>query len=169
MKIRSVTFNNRKRSFEVTVGSDTLPFPYVKADPAPAPGDPVAQIRVDDELAREAFVFTVASGRETTVHVEQVLEYNQDPAYLRDLLLYKLTLEAQRTVIASALSKREIIRRLRTSPAQLYRLLDQTNYRKSVDHVLHLLHVLECDVDVIVRDKPRTATGAAGATRTRVR
>ena len=166
MKIRTVTFNNRKRSFVVTTGSKTLPFPYVKADPAPDSHDAVAHVRVDDELAREAFVFTVSSGEETTVHIEQVLEYNQDPTCLRDLLLYKLTLEAQRRVIATALSKREIIRRLGTSPAQLYRLLDQTNYRKSVDHVLHLLHVLECDVDVIVRDKPRTATAEI---RTRVR
>ena len=91
------------------------------------------------------------------MHIEQVLEYNKDPAYLRDLLLYKLTLAAQRRVIATALSKREIIRRLGTSPAQLYRLLDQTNYRKSVDQVLHLLHVLDCDVDVIVRDQARKA------------
>ena len=166
MKIRAVAFNNRKKSFEVVTGSETLVFPYVKADPAPAPGDPVTQVRVDDELAREAFVFTVDSGRETTVHIEQVLEYNKDPAYLRDLLLYKLTLAAQRGVIATALSKREIIRRLGTSPAQLYRLLDQTNYRKSVDQVLHLLHVLDCDVDVIVRDQVHKA--AAGM-RARVR
>ena len=166
MKIHSVAFNNRKKTFEVTIDSETLPFPYVMADPAPAPGDPVARVRVDGELAQEAFVFTVNSGRETTVHVEQVLEYNQDPSYLRDLLLYKLTLEAQRRVTATALSKREITRRLGTSPAQLYRLLDQTNYRKSVDHVLHLLHVLECDVDLIVRDRTRTA---AEESRTRVR
>ena len=166
MKIRAVAFNNRKKSFEVVTGSEPLVFPYVKADPAPAPGDQVTQVRVDDELAREAFVFTVDSGHETTVHIEQVLEYNKDPAYLRDLLLYKLTLAAQRRVIATALSKREIIRRLGTSPAQLYRLLDQTNYRKSVDQVLHLLNVLECDVDVIVRDQPRKA---AADMRTRVR
>ena len=42
------------------------------------------------------------------------------------------------------------VRRLGTSAAQLYRLLDQTNYRKSVDQVLNLLHVLDCDVDLIV-------------------
>ena len=40
-----------------------------------------------------------------------------------------------------------------TSATQFYRLLDQTNYRKSVDQVLTLLHVLDCDVDVIVSDK----------------
>jgi len=93
------------------------------------------------------------SGREGTVHVEQVLEYNQDPDYLRDLLLYKLTIEAQKRLQASVLSKREVIRRLGTSASQFYRLLDQTNYRKSVDRLLSLLHVLDCDVDLVVRAK----------------
>ena len=54
---------------------------------------------------------------------------------------------------ASPLSKREIIRRLGTSPAQFYRLLDTTNYRKSVDKMLALLQVLGCEVEVIVREK----------------
>ena len=153
MKIRSVKVNNRKRQFEISTYSKRLPFPYAKAEPAPTADDPVIQAVVDKELAREGFVFTLQSGREGTVHVEQVLEYNQDPAYLRDLLLYKLTLEAQKRVEASPLSKREITRRLGTSAAQFYRLLDQTNYRKSVDQVLNLLHVLDCDVDLIVRAK----------------
>lgn len=54
---------------------------------------------------------------------------------------------------ATSLSKREIIRRLNTSAAQLYRLLDQTNYSKSVDQMLSLLQVLECEVDLVVRAK----------------
>ncbi len=87
------------------------------------------------------------------MHIDQVLEYNQDPRYLRDMLLYKLTVEAQKQVEASPLSKREIIRRLGTSATQFYRLLDQTNYRKSIDQILLLLHVLECDVDLVVRRK----------------
>jgi len=153
MKIRSVKFNNRKKSFEVATYSKRLSFPYAKAEPVPTTDDPVVEVAIDDELAREAFIFTLKSGRDGTVHVEQVLEYNQDPTYLRDLLLYSLTLEAQRRVQASDLSKREIIRRLGTSASQFYRLLDQTNYRKSVDQVVNLLYVLDCDVDVIVRAK----------------
>jgi hypothetical protein len=35
----------------------------------------------------------------------------------------------------------------------LCRLLDQTNYRKSVDQLLALLQALNCDVDLIVRTK----------------
>jgi hypothetical protein len=54
-------------------------------------------------------------------------------------------------VEASSLSKRELIRRLGTSAAQFYRLLDQRNYRKSIDQLLSLLHVLDCEVDLVVR------------------
>ena len=107
---------------------------------------------MDEELGREGFTYVLASGQEGTVHMEQVLESNQDPGHLRDLILYRLTLEAQRRVTASTLSRREIIRRLDTSATQFYRLLDQTNYRKSVDQLLSLLHVLDCDVDLVVRD-----------------
>ncbi len=153
MKIRSVRANNRKKAFEVKTYSKILSFPYAKAEPRPSASDPVTGVQVDKELGREGFVYALASGQEGTVHVEQVLEYNQDPGYLRELLLYKLTLEAQKRLEESGLSKREIVRRLGTSAAQLYRVLDQTNYRKSVDQVLNLLHVLDCDVDLIVRAK----------------
>ena len=153
MKIRSVTCNNRKKAFEVAASAKTLVFPYAKLDPKPTAEDPVARVFVDEELGREGFTYVLESGKEGTVHIEQVLEYNQDPGYLRDLLLYKLTIEAQKRVDASPLSKREIIRRLGTSAAQFYRLLDQTNYRKSVDQVLSLLHVLDCEVDLIIRAK----------------
>ena len=153
MKIRSVRANNRKKAFEVRTYSKSLSFPYAKAEPRPSASDPIAAVHVDKEVGREAFVYALVSGKEGTVHVEQVLEYNQDPGYLRELLLYKLTLEAQKRVEESGLSKREIVRRLGTSATQLYRVLDQTNYRKSVDQVLNLLHVLDCDVDLVVRTK----------------
>lgn len=151
MKIKSVSKNNRRHAFEVRTSHQAFFFPYAKADPRPTGADPVTAVLVDSELSREAFTYRLTSGREGSIHVEQVLEYNQDPSYMRDLLLYRLTLEAQHRLDASALSKREIIRRLGTSPAQFYRLLDPTNYRKSVDKVLFLLHVLDCDVDLVVR------------------
>jgi hypothetical protein len=153
MKIRSVKHNNHRKVFEIKLGKRTLVFPYAKTDPQPRMDDPVRQVFVDDEIGREGFTYVLNSGREGTVHIEQVLEYNQDPSYLRDLLLYRLTTEAQKRIEKSPLAKREIIRRLGTSPAQLYRLLDQTNYRKSVDQLVSLLQVLDCDVDLVVRGK----------------
>ena len=153
MKIRSVKANNRKKVFEVKTYAKAYSFPYSKADPPPAPDNPIIEVAVDTELGREAFVYTLGSGQEATVHIEQVLEYNQDPRFLRDLLLYRLTLVAQERIDKSELSKREIVRRLATSASQLYRLLDQTNYRKSVDQMLGLLHVLDCEVDLVVRTR----------------
>ena len=161
MKIRSVSFNNKKKAFAVRTSATTLSFPYAKLAPAPNAGDPVVQVAVDEELGREGFTYYLRSGEEGSVHIDQVLEYNQDPRYLRDLLLYQLTVEARARVEMSALSKREIIRRLGTSAAQFYRLLDQTNYRKSVDPLLSLLQVLDCDVEVRVRTKPSSQTRAA--------
>ncbi len=153
MKIRNVTFNNRKKGFEVCTSKTAFWFPYAKLEIRPTSVNPVVQTVVDAEIGREGFTYALASGREGTVHIDQVLEYNQDPEYLRDQLLYKLTLEAQKRVARSRLSRREIIRRLGTSAAQFYRLLDQTNYRKSIDQLLSLLRVLDCDVDLVVRAK----------------
>jgi hypothetical protein len=153
MKIRRVTANNRRKAFEVTAGKRRLFFPFARLETPPTAADPIAKVLVDPELAAEGFTYVLRSGHEGTVHLEDVLEYNQDPDYLRDLLLYRLTLEAQKALRATSLARREIIRRLGTSPAQLYRLLDQTNYRKSVDQLLRLLQVLDYDVELVVRAK----------------
>lgn len=153
MKIRAVRLNNHKRAFEVGTWRQALLFPYVKADPCPTAADPVVDVWLDEELGREGFTYALASGGQGSVHIEQVLEYNQDPGYLRDLLLYRLTLAAQQRVEQSTLSRREIIRRLGTSPAQFYRLLDPANTRKTVDKMLSLFQVLDCEVDLVVRTR----------------
>ena len=150
MKIRSVQANNRKKAFEVKAGTKTWWYPYARLDAGPTAGDPIVAVEIDQELGREAVTYTLKSGAEGSVHVDQVLDYNKDPGYLRDMLLYELTLEAQRRVSASPLRTRELIRRLGTSASQYYRLLDQTCTRKSVDQLLRLLCVLECDVELSV-------------------
>jgi hypothetical protein len=53
---------------------------------------------------------------------------------------------------------REIARRLGTSRAQLYRLLDPTNTRKSLRQLLALLHVLGCAVEVRIKARARRRT-----------
>ncbi len=151
MKIKKVVPNNRKRSFEVLTYSKSYFFPYAKAEVLPTRENPVAKIFVDKELDNEAFTYVLKSGEEGTVHIDHILEYNCDPRHMRDQLLYKLTLAAQQGVESSPLSKRELIRRLSTSPAQFYRLLDQTNYKKSIDQMMALLHVLDCKVDLVVK------------------
>lgn len=153
MKIQSVRFNNRRKAFEVRIRNRDFVYPYARMEKTPRAGDLVREARVDEELGREGFSFVLDSGREGTIHAEQVLDYNEDSDYLREALLYKLTLEAQKRLSSSPLSKREIIRRLGTSATQFYRLLDQTNTRKSVGQLLSLLHILDCDVELVVRKR----------------
>ncbi len=151
MKIKSVACDNRRKTFWVATSRKTYGFPYAKLDLRPSRENPIAKVAVDGELGNEAFTYSLASGEEGTVHLEQVLDYNRDPGYLRDLLLYKLTLAARERVESSLLSKRELIRRLGTSPAQLYRLLDPANYAKSIDQLTALLTILDCEIDLVVR------------------
>jgi len=153
MKIRSVKLNNKRKMFEIKTSSRTYGFPFSKSSPSPTSENPIKTARVDKEIGSEGLEYELASGETGTIHIEQILEYNNDPNYLRDQLLYKLTLEAQRRVADSPLSKREIIRRLGTSATQFYRLLDQTNYSKSVDQLVSLLQILDCEVDLLVRAK----------------
>ena len=160
MKIRSVTYNNRRKAFEVKAGGKVWLLPYTKVA-LQFSAAAVEKVFVDAELGNEGFTYVLRSGAQGTVHIDQVLEYNQHPGYLRETLLYKLTIEAQQRVANSGLSKRELVRRLGTSATQLYRLLDQTNYRKSVDQLLSLLQVLGCEVDLRVRLKRSPSRRAA--------
>jgi hypothetical protein len=156
VKIRKVEANNRKGEFRVVTRSGaTYSFPYVKAEPQPGSANKVADAHVDRELASEAFTYTLESGDEGSVHLDQVLEYNEDPTYLRDLLIYQLTVEAKQRVERSGLSRRELARRLRTSVPQLYRLLDPANTRKSINQLVALLQILDCTVELRVAGGPR--------------
>ncbi len=150
MKIKSVRQDRCKKAFEIVTRGRGYWFPFARLRLWPTPSNPVNSVTVDDELGREAFSYKLRSGDEGTVHIDQVLDYNRDPRYMRDLLLYKLTLAAQDRVKTSRLSRRELIRRLGTSPAQFYRLLDQTNYSKSIDQLMALLSILDCEVDFVV-------------------
>lgn len=153
MKIAKVIANNRKRAFEVHTRSQTFQLPYSTLRPEPEPGDTVTSVWVDPELAREGFTYTLAFGEEGSVPIEAVLEYNKDPAYEAKTLLYRLSAEANKRFEASDLSVREIARRLKTSPTQIYRLLDTTNYAKSLQNVMALLNVLGCSVEIQFKDR----------------
>ena len=154
MKIRTVEANGRKKAFEIrTSDGRVLLYPYARLRHGVGRSDRVDEVFVDAELGREAFTYRLASGDEGTVHMDQVLDYTRDPDYLRDLTVYELTLEAKQRVERSALSKREIIRRLGTSATQFYRLLDPTNSTKSIGQLISLLEVLDCEVELVVRDK----------------
>lgn len=156
MKIKRVEANNRRQAFAIeNEEGERFFFPYARLRLRPSAENRIARVFPDPELGHEAFTYVLESGEEDSVHLDAVLEYNEDPTYLKDLLLYKLTLEAQERVASSSLSKREIIRRLGTSASQFYRLLDPTNTSKSVGQLVALLHILDYDVDLVVKRRTR--------------
>lgn len=158
MRVRRVVVNNRKGRLEVTTSSGrTLPFPYAKLDPRPNPSNRVVEVFPDRELANEAVSYVLESGSEGSVHLDAILEYNEDPRQLSELLMHRLTVEARKRIDQVGLSRREIVRRMKTSLPQLYRLLDPTNTTKSLNQLVSLLHVLGCEVDVVVKRKRAAA------------
>jgi predicted XRE-type DNA-binding protein len=154
MKIKSVVANNKKARLELTVFSGKVyPYPYVLLEPPPTLDNKIKKVYVDRELGCEGVTYELASGEEGTVHIDYALEYNRDPKYLGEMLLYELTVQAQDHIKKARLSRREIARRLNTSLPQLYRLLDQTNTKKSINQMISLLCVLNCDVEVVVKER----------------
>lgn len=157
MTIKSVTANNRRRCFEIETRKGAFTFPYMKLDIAPSRTNRVKDAYVDRELGNEAITYVLESGEEDSVHVDDFLNYNKDPDYMRDLTLYKLTLKAGTLLKESKLPKRELARRLATSPAQIYRLLDPTNHKKTIDQMVRLLACLDCTLKFVIEKDGRPA------------
>jgi len=154
MKIKEVSVNNKRKEFSIVTRSGTVySFPYAEADPQPVVENRIEKVFIDKELGNEAISYTLNSGDEGSIHIEQVFEYNKDPNYMAELLTYRLTLEARRGIENCSLSRRQIARRLKTSVPQLYRLLDTANTSKSMNQLVALLHVLNCKVELVVSSK----------------
>jgi len=132
MKIRDVKSNGGSELLKVQTAKGTYAFPFAKTVPTPNGADPVVAVAPDPELGNEGFTYVLRSGLEGSVHIDSILEVNEDPKYMADLLMYKLSLAAKHGMNRSRMSAREVAAELGTSPAQLYRLLDPTNYTKVV-------------------------------------
>jgi hypothetical protein len=154
MKIKRVTINNYKKAFEVETAKGVYSMPFTKCELLPSEKDRISKVYVDPELAREGITYVLESGEENSLMLDAFLDYNRDPEYMRKMLLYRLTTQVLELIAKSGVSKRELARKLHTSPAQLYRLLDTTNYSKTVDNMVRLLGVLGVEVDFrIVKSK----------------
>ncbi len=75
------------------------------------------------------------------------------PDYMRDMLLFQLTVEARSEYRVQAYPNGKSFdawaHRRRSSTGSI----DQTNYAKTVDSMLTLLRILDCEIDVLVRDR----------------
>jgi hypothetical protein len=152
MKIKKITANNKKKCFELeTSKGNSYDFPYSRLRLKPSIHNGIHEVFVDKEVGSEGFTYFLESGAEDTVPLDAVLEYNQNQDYLREMLLYKLTLQAKDILKSKPVKKRELTRRLKTSPSHLYRLLDTANYNKTIDQMIKLLAALDCSVDIVFK------------------
>ena len=142
MKITTVVANARKRCFIVTIKGRAYEFPYSSTN------NPVVQLSPDADAGNEAFSYKLKNGKRDTILAEQILLLNQDPEIVRKELLYTLTCQAQDLIKNRGLSKRSVARLLAIQPAQLYRLLDQTFYGKTIDQMVRLFSALGEQVEI---------------------
>lgn len=147
MKIKNVSANNHKKCFEIETAKGKLSLPFSKAGLAPTLKNPISDLFVDKELANQGITYKLASGAENSIPLDAFLDYNADPDYLAKQLLHQLTLDVLDKSKTAKVSRRELARRLSTSPAQLYRLLDPANYSKTLDQMVKLLSVLGYEVE----------------------
>ncbi len=147
MKIKNVKVDNRKKNIFISTSKGEYSLPFAKLLNGPTQDNKIDEIYVDRELGNEAVTYILESGDEDSIHLDVFLDFNKEPDFLKKIFLFKLTEKAQKSLKTSGLSKNEICRRLKTSPSQLARLLDQTNDKKSVDKMLELLAVLGVSVE----------------------
>lgn len=159
MTIKFAKINHHKKCLEIETPKGLLALPFSKLRLMPSSEDPIVEIYVDEDLASEAVTYKLKSGLEDSIHVDAFLDYNEDPDYMKKLALYNVTIRALELVEKANISKREIARRLSTSPPQLYRLLDTSNYSKSIDQMVRLIAALGCEINFIIQ--PRKGTGVS--------
>ena len=158
MKIKSVSANNHRKCFEIETAKGVFVLPFAKAELVPSASNKIREVYVDKELANEGITYILESDAESSIPLDAFLDYNRDPEYMAKLLLHRLTLDALVRIKTSKLSRRELARKLSTSPAQLYRLLDPANQTKTVDQMIKLLAALGYELEYkIVKDKASAA------------
>jgi hypothetical protein len=151
LKIRSVRADPRRRAFAVTTAHDTYELPWSQLDVVPSHADPVVHAAPDPETGREAFTYRLASGAEDSVLLDQVLWFASDPDVRHEHLLHELTCSAIDSFAASGRTKRSVARQLRTSLAQIARILDPANRRKSIDQLVRFHAAVGRTIDFRVR------------------
>ncbi len=150
MKVRSVKANNRARRLELTTARGTRHFPYAQLRPAPTAGNRLKTVFVDRELAREGVTYCLEDGTEQSVLLDEVLFFNQEPEFMRELLVRRASAIAAKLLEETPLSIRGVARLLGTNSAQIKRLADPNTTANHLENVLALLHVLDAEIEVRV-------------------
>ena len=153
MKIIDVENNNRTKRITISTKNGDLILPYAKLRLIPNKDNRISEIFVDPELANRAITYLLEDGQEDSVHMDAFLEFEQDPDHTRDMALHNMTLDALEKFEESDYTKSDLAQMLKTSRSQVNRLLDPSNYDKSLDEVLRLIGALGFEVSFKTKKK----------------
>lgn len=151
-RILRVVSNTKRREFVIDTKAGKYVFPYSQLKLPPSPSDPLTDLYVDKQAGNSAFTYRLASGKEDSILLDNVLWFNQDPELLRRLFLNDLTFQANQKIRQQKTGKRYLVRKLNTSATQLYRLLDPACYNKTIDQMLKLLVALGVRIEIKTRE-----------------
>lgn len=154
VKIDAVEIDNRRAELRIHEAGKVWLFPYAKLRLKPEPDNPIIEAFPDPEMGYECFTYFLASGDTDSIHLDNVKALNRDPDTMVDWMLYKLTDEALDSIEESGMGIRQLARMMDTSPAQIYRLLETTNYSKSIGQMIRLLYLLGKDVRLEIKPLP---------------
>jgi len=138
-KYKSVKFNNRKKVFHLIYTSGLeieCPYSALSIDKN------VIEAGPDKEVGNHCFYFVLEDGEKDYITFDQPLYIIRHPDYVREEVLYNVTVELQKIIALKKISKREIARRLNTSVTQVNRLLDQTNYNKGLSGLIDIATII---------------------------
>ena len=142
-KFKSVKFDNKMRVFHLIYTSGlTLDCPYS----ALGIQEKILEAAPDTEVGAHSFYFLTESGIKDYVPADQPLHIVQNPEYVKQQALYEMTKKINEFIKIEKISKRELARRLKTSMAQLLRLLDTTNYKKEFSRHIEIASILNYEV-----------------------
>ena len=139
-KFKKVEFNNKKKVFILTYTSGLkieCPYSALKINKK------VIEAAPDKEVGGHSFYFVLENGHKDYVPYDQPLHIVQNLEYVKHEILFEITLQVNKIIKRSKISKRELARRLNTSLSQLNRLLDTTNYNKELSRFIEIAVILE--------------------------
>ncbi len=138
-KFKLVRFNNKKKVFHLTYTSGLeIECPYS----ALSIEKNVIEAGPDKEVGNHCFYFILEDGEKDYITHDQPLYIIRHPDYVREEVLYNVTVELQHIIVLKKIPKRELARRLNTSVTQVNRLLDQTNYNKDLSRLIEIATII---------------------------
>ncbi len=147
-KVKFAKANNRKKAIVIKTSKIEMFLPYSKLVSKPNANNKIVKVFPDKEMNNEGIIYYLKDGTKDSIHIDIFLHFNKNPEYMKEITLYELTVQLQKQKEKLKTSISKLAYRLNTSKKQIKLLLDQTNYKKTVDSMLDLAYALGVEPEI---------------------